>query len=174
MIQSRPKLRGKKLIIKSFSFIFLCVVLYMFSSAFHNFAFIAQIIAILSATYSLFILIKYVIPDYLYTIENGRLTVHKVTKSQSVCIADIDVADAVQKPICYNEYKSSDYRKKSTKLYKFVKNPDSDDIRYIVFSDGYSMYTVEIEPDNNFIEILCREIENSKNTHDSEEENEEF
>lgn len=174
MIQSRPKLSGNKLIIKSFTFIFLCVVLYMVSPVFRQFAFLAQLFGILCATYSLFLLIKYVIPDYLYTLDNGKFTVHKVTKTQSLCIVDIDVSDAVQLPLTYAEYKITEICKKVNKVYKFIKNPGSEQIKYMVFSDGYNCYAIAIEPDALFCEALRREIENSKNIYDSEEENEEF
>lgn len=170
MIQSRPKLCGNKLIKKSFTFIFLCVVAFMVSSAFGKYSFVLQFLGILSATYSLFILIKYVIPDYLYTIDGQRITIHKVTKSQSVCIADMDIADIVHLPFNEEEYKNSDIRKKVSKLYKYIKNPDSKQLKYVVFTDNKSYYTLVIEPDDNFFNELCNQIENYKYTGEDDDE----
>lgn len=173
MIQSRPKLSGNKLIVKSFSFIFLCVILYMFSSVFGKLAFLLQLTAIICATYSLFLLIKYVIPDYLYTLENGKLTIHKLTKTQSVCVADINISDAICEALTTEQYKASTYAKKVNKVYKFIKNPDSSDIRYLLFTNVCENYAIIIEPDDIFCRALNKEIENHKNTSD-EEHNEEF
>ena len=107
-------------------------------------------------------MIKYVVPDYLYTVENGHFIIHKITKSQSICVADIELSQAKTGLLTAQEYKSLN---KTRKVFTFLKNPFSEEVRYIVFSDGCDEYAVQFETDdffeNEFSKIL-NSIENDE------------
>lgn len=162
MIQLRPKLKNKKLIAISLSLLILAVLLFPIASLAGKYASLVQIFAIASAAVSLFILIKYVVPDYLYTVENGHFIIHKITKSQSICVADIELSQAKTGLLTAQEYKSLN---KTRKVFTFLKNPFSEEVRYIVFSDGCDEYAVQFETDdffeNEFSKIL-NSIENDE------------
>lgn len=170
MIQCRPKLKNKLLIITSLFLIVLSVLLFAVSQISGNFAAIIQISAIGAATASLFFLIKYVIPDYLYTLDNERLTVHKVTKAQSVCVVDIELNTVRTLPITGEEYKK---QKAPRRLYSFIKNPGTPSLRYLIFELNGDEYALLLEPD----ELFCRELEKalsehlSNNNYDCEDNN---
>lgn len=154
MIQCRPKMKSKSLIITSLLLILLSVALLSVSQFSGNFAALVQISAIASAAVSLFFLIKYVIPDYLYSLDNGHLTIHKITKSVSVCVADIELSSIKSFPMPYDEYKK---QKTARKVYSFIKNPREPNLRYIVFEINAAEYALLFEPDRFF----CGELENA-------------
>lgn len=160
MIQYRPKLKNRKLIAISFLLLVLSVLIFPFASFSGRYASVVQILAIISVSASVFILIKYVIPDYLYTIENGHLTIHKVTKSQSVCVADIELSDAQSGVLTADEYKAQN---KPKKVYTYLKNPWSEDVRYISFSTGGQEYTIQLEADKRFEVELDNALKSIKN-----------
>ncbi len=160
MFQSRPKLKSKKLIIISFLMLCLSVLLFPIASLTRNFSAVFQICAIASAAISLFILIKYVIPDYLYTVESGHFTVHKVTKAQSVCVADIELSYARSKLLTEKEFKT---QKGSVQVKSFIKNPQDEDIRYIIFSINGEDIAIMFEPDELFRNEFTIALESIKN-----------
>lgn len=163
MIQSRPKLKGKKLIVISLMLIILTVLLFPTAQFAGTYAAVVQVCAIASAAASIFILIKYVIPDYLYTLENGHLTIHKVTKAQSICVADFEISTATTKLLTLDEYKRET---KQRKVFTFVKNPFCEDIRYLAFSPDGADITIQFEPDEFFRNELEHQLENINNEED--------
>ena len=157
MIQSRPKLKSKKLIVISLLLLILAVLLFPVANFAGNFAVIIHIFAIASAAVSLFILIKYVIPDYLYTLEYGHFRIHKVTKSQSVCVADIELNTVTSKLMTEDEYKAQN---RSAKIFKYLKNPNDEDVRYFLFSIDGELLAIQFEPDERFINAFNNALEN--------------
>lgn len=156
MIQSRPILKSKKLITVSLLLLILAVMLFPTASLTGKYAAIIQIFAIASSAASLFLLIKYVIPDYLYTLENGHFTIHKITKSQSVCIADINIESAKTTLLTSEEYKKLS---RSLKIYSYLKNPGDSEIRFIIFSLDGEEFAIQFEPDEYFRKAFSEAIE---------------
>lgn len=165
MFQSRPKLKSKKLIIVSLLLLCLSVLLFPIASLSGNFSAVIQICSIASAAISLFILIKYVIPDYLYTLEDGHLTIHKVTKAQSVCVADIELYYAKSELLTEKEFKT---QKKSLQVKSFIKNPQDEDIRYIVFSISGEEIAIMFEPDELFRNEFSKALVSIKNEEETD------
>ncbi|MBE6571789.1 MAG: hypothetical protein E7656_06045 [Ruminococcaceae bacterium] len=147
MIQSRPKLKGKKLIYTPLFLLIAAMLLFPASSVAGKYAAIVQLFAMCVAAYSLFILIKYVLSDYLYTIEDGHFTVHKINGKKSVCVADIELSDISGNLRTKEEYRKEDVARK---LYKFIKNPDDERLRYIVCNFGTEECAILFEPDEYF------------------------
>lgn len=168
MIQSRPKAQGKRMTVKSLFFLIAAITAIMFAPAFGRFGAASQLAGFIFAAYSLFILIKYVITDYLYTLEDSHLTVHRITKSQSICVADVDLGDIVKLYCCADEKNCV----KKGKVFSFIKNPGSSDICVIIFSVAGSEYTLVFEPDTAFFDELKKEYQYIKNNnYNNEEEN---
>ncbi len=165
MIQSRPKLNGKGLIFKALAFLILAVAMLMFAPLFGKYAAISQLLGFIFATYSLYIIVKYVVTDYLYTLEDGHFTVHKVTKSQSVCVADVELEDFVA--VFRNDSKKSD-NYNAIKTYTFIKNPANKNLSTIVFRLSDENYALVFEPDDIFYNALENELSIIKNNEDED------
>lgn len=171
MIQSRPALKGKKLIYLPLLFLLVCVLLFPASQAAGKYAAIIQLIAMICAAYSLFLLIKYVLPDYLYTIEDGHFTVHKINGKKSVCVADIELWDINDKLLTKEEYKKEVVARR---LHSFIKNPGDERLRYIICNFGTEECAIIIEPDELFEKQMVQQITEWKNrkTEDEDEDDE--
>ena len=170
MIQSRPKLKGKKLIYTPFAFLAACVLLFPASAAAGKYAAFIQLFAVACAAYSLFLLIRYVLTDYLYTVEDGRFTVHKINGKKSVCVADIELCDMKCNLLTAEEYKKEDI---ALRLYSFIKNPGDERLRYIICNFGTEECAVLIEPDEFFENQLIRQINEWKDRNSKEDEEDE-
>ncbi len=171
MIQSRPALKGKKLIYMPLGFLAVCVLFFPASQTAGKYAAFVQLFAIVCAAYSLFLLTKYVLPDYLYTIEEGHFTVHKINGKKSVCVADIELSDIKDKLLTANEYKKDDTARR---VHSFIKNPGDERLRYIICTFGTEECAILIEPDELFekqMTVLIDEWKNRK--HEEEDEDDE-
>ena len=160
MKQSRPKLKDKKLVITALFLLIFAVIILPASQIAKNYAFAVQLIAILSAAASLFILIKYVLTDYLYTLENGHFTVHKVNGNKSICVADIELSDMISAVLTKEEYKKDDTARK---VHSFIKNPDGENLRYIICRFGTDECAILFEPDSLFENELTSQMNEYKN-----------
>lgn len=159
MKQSRPQLKSKKLII--LPLILLAAAILIFPSAAKAGAFspVVQLTAMLAAAFSLFLLIKYVVYDYLYTLDGGNLFVHKVSKNRSVCAAEIPLSQVDGLPLDRAAWRARRHTEKGPiKTYTFVKNPGDAATRYLIFRQDGTRYALAIEPDAAFLGALCDEI----------------
>lgn len=165
MIQSRPKLKNKKLL--SFSFILLLagVIIFPLSQNAGFYTVLIQIISIALIAVSLFPIIKYVIPDYLYTLEGTRFSICKVTKAQSVCSIDVDLNNIKAALLSEQEYKNETNIKR---IYSFIKNPGDSSVKYLIFDIENEKYAIKFEPDNDFILALSKIIHNKHKTQNEE------
>lgn len=167
MIQSRPKLKGKKLIYTPLFLLIAAILLFPASSVAGKYAAIVQLFGMCTAAYSLFVLIKYVLSDYLYTIDDGHFTVHKINGKKSVCVADIELCDISGKIRTVEEYKKEDVARR---LYKFIKNPDDERLRYIVCNFGTEECAILFEPDEHFEKQMIQLISEWKQRKSEEED----
>ncbi len=167
MIQSRPALKGKKLVYMPLGFLAACVLLFPASQAVGRYAAIIQLFALVCAAYSLFLLTKYVLPDYLYTIEDGHFTVHKINGKKSVCVADIELSDINRKLSTVDEYKKDDVARR---VHSFIKNPGDERLRYVICNFGTEECAILIEPDELFEKQMTALIDEWKNRKSEEED----
>ena len=159
MIQARPALKGKKLIYMPIVYLAVCVVLFNASILAGRYASLVQLAAIGFAAYGIFLLTKYVIPDYLYTIEGGHFTVHKINGKKSLLVADVELCDMKKEFMSKEQFKAKDI---GGRVFYFIKNPDSTEIKYILCYFGTEECTLVIEIDERFENQLVSQIEEWK------------
>lgn len=163
MYQSRPQIKNKRITLLSLLLIVFAVMMFSLSPRVSLYLSpIMQFFAIISATVSLFILIKYVIYDYLYTFENNHLTVHRINKSKSICVCDVEIKNIIYPPMTIDEYKTYLKSHSASKVFSYIKNPGDENLRYLPIKVNGEKFTLLIEPDKDFILNLTHEIE--KNT----------
>ena len=167
MIQSRPKLKGKKLIYIPITLLAVCMLLFPASSAAGKYAAFIQLIAVACAAYSLFLLIRYVLTDYLYSVEDGHFTVHKINGKKSVCVADIELSDMRSELLTAEKYKKDDVARR---IHTFIKNPGDERLRYIICSFGTEECALLIEPDELFEKQMLNQINECKKRKSEEED----
>ncbi len=170
MIQSRPKLKGKKLIYMPIALLAACILLFPASQAAGKYAAFIQLAAVACAAYSLFVLIRYVLTDYLYTVEDGHFTVHKINGKKSVCVADIELSDMKSELFTTERYKKDDIARR---IYTFIKNPGDEKLRYIICNFGTEECALLIEPDEFFEAQLQNQINEWKKRKSEEDEDDE-
>ncbi len=160
MIQSRPKLKSKKTVNISLLLVIIAFIVFPLSSLTGKFTPLVQLGCIILVSISINMLLKYVVNDYLYTLDNDRITIHKITKSKSVCVADISLSDIDNQLFVESEFKAKypDFIKK----YTYIKNPGSDNVRYLVCHIDDMKYAVIIEPDEAMQNAVNSRLQQSK------------
>ncbi len=170
MIQSRPKLKNNKIKYISLICAAISVILMYTAQLAGKYASILQTLSLCAISYGLYLITRHLVYDYLYTLDNGAFLIHKVTKSKSICVTDVDIKD-LSYPMSKEEYeRKKDNFDKPVKTFYFYKNYASDDLKYILWSEGDSTLLIIFEPDKDFAETMRSEIEKYKNE-TSEEKN---
>ena len=169
--QSRPEIKNKKITTLSFLLLILAVVLFSFApKSLLYITALLQFSAIVCATISLFMITKYVIYDYLYTLEDGNLTIHKINKSKSICVCDIALYNALHIPMFLDEYKTYLKENGPCRIYSYIKNPGCKDLKYVPFEAHGERFTLLIEPEDKFLENLINEIQNKQFTEEDNDD----
>ena len=162
MMQERPIIRNKKAAHLSLLLMIAAVLAFAFARFAGNGAFLVQALGILSAAVGISMLIRYVLTDYLYSIENGHFTVHKINGKKSVWVADIALSDFSSLPLTPKEFQKKTETDGKIRVFPFIKNLDAPDEYYLCCQNGGDEYALRLELTEPFLSALISEIEHAK------------
>ncbi len=166
-----PKRNVKSAAIVSLALFVVSLVLFYLSqsSAFAAPALI-QLIATVCAAVSIFILSKFIIMKYVYTIsenEDGTadLLVTEVSGKKNTTLCRVSLSDAVAFVKLSDGKLAEDERAKCEKVHNFCLDLFPKETYALIISDGDGRYAIKLQHDDGFAEAIKRYvINNSKDT----------
>lgn len=158
-MQERPTIQNKKAARLSLMLMIGAVLAFALANLAGGGAFIIQALGILSAAIGISLLIRYVLTDYVYSIENRHFTVHKINGKKSIWVADIAFSDFSSQPLKPEQFQKRTENSGKMRVFSFIKNMDSPDEYYLCCKSGDEEYALRVELTEPFLSALRDEIE---------------
>lgn len=163
-MQEKVSFKNKKAARLSALLMIFAVFAFAFAGLAGTGAFLIQALGLVSAAVGISMLIRYVLTDYLYAIENGHFAVRKINGKKSVWVADIPLTDVSDFPLTPEQYRRYCEENGKKRTFSFIKNLDSSDEYYLRCRLNGEEYVLRLELSEPFYKGLCKAIENAQNT----------
>ena len=161
-LQEKVTLKNKKAARVSVLLMIFAVAAFAFAKAAGAGAFLLQAFGLLSAAVGISMLIRYVLTDYLYSLEDGHFSVRKINGKKSLLVADIPLCDITSPPLTPAQYQKRSSETGKMRVFSFIKNLDSPDERYLFCNIGSESYVLRLELTEAFRSALCEAIEKAR------------
>ena len=174
-MQEKPSIQNKKAVHLSFLLIVFSVFAFAMAKLAGPAAFLVQASAFLAAAVGISILIRYVLTDYLYTLEDRHFTIHKINGKKSVWVADITLSDILTTPMTPEQYRKylADTGKKM-RVCAYIKNMDSGHEYYLPCCLNGTDYALRLELTEPFLSALTEAIQTTAAREEKEPDEDEF
>ena len=168
-MQEKVTLKNKKAARVSALLMIFAVAAFAFAKAAGAGAFLLQALGLLSAAVGISMLIRYVLTDYLYSLEDGHFAVRKINGKKSLLVADIPLCDITSPPLTSAQYQKRSSETGKTRVFSFITNLDSPDECYLFCNVGGESYVLRLELTEAFRSALCEAIERARIQKEREE-----